>query len=134
MAGKLPKGGLRVLLKWWAEVLRIQDWRIKLTRQFEDKYPSTEGSVTTDPFDKTATINVDPRAQDPELILVHECIHIVQAPIIDLEPGSVAEEVVVWTLAGALVSLKRKAYAKKTEGSEGIQRREAQRQAKGKKG
>lgn len=130
MARKLPKGGLKKLLKWWAEVLRIQDWRITLTRKFEDKWPTTQGSVEPDPFDKTATINVDPRAQDPELILVHECIHVVQAPIVDLDPGSVAEESVVWTLTGALLSLKRKAYAEEDEGSQGVQRREAQRKAK----
>lgn len=130
MARKLPKGGLKVLYKWWAAVLRIQDWHVKLTRQFEDDFPSTEGSVIVDPFDKTGTVNVDPRAKDPELVLVHECVHIVQAPIIDAKPGGILEESVVWTLAGALVSLKRKAYAEEDEGTQGVQRREAQRKAK----
>ncbi len=111
---KLPRGGLRRLLQWWAALLRISDWDYTLKREFVEGWPETQGWCTPLVHGKEAVVCIDPRVQDVELILVHELVHIAHSPLIKSRVQSIPEENAVWAMAKALVALKRKAYGEDT--------------------
>ncbi len=130
MAGKLPKVSLKKQLKWWQALLGIADWHITLKVEFQKGFPDPDANVEVHEYDRTAIIWIDPRAKDPELSLVHELVHVAQAMALRSRVSMEGEEHFVWSMARALVALKRKAYAQE-ESAQGVQRLQTQRKAKG---
>ena len=110
---------LRSLGEKWIERLRLQDWNI--TFRFATKEESKEawGLAFRDHHDKAATIVIvnpsDPawssgdHHRDPEVILLHELIHVHFAPFAFRigSPQHTTEENIVNQVARLLVALER---------------------------
>lgn len=130
MARKLPRGGLKKLLKWWQTLLGIADWQVTLKREFIKDFPDPDAHVQIAEYARTAIIWIDPRSEDAELSLVHELLHVAHSMALRSRVSMEGEENFIWAMTRALVALKRKAYAEEDEGTQGVQGRETQRKAK----
>jgi hypothetical protein len=107
-------------VKRWQERLKLQDWRIesRIVRKSELK-PDTLGNLKWNSEDKSAIIRVlDPRdydlpasriAEDMELTVVHELIHL-HLSVLPRDPQKKGvEEQVVDKISVALFNLERQA-------------------------
>lgn len=108
---------LETLLKYWQEILRLQDWDIKvrLARHYEMS-STDQGDCSFLESKKTAVIQVLDSAdynpthawpQDQEQTLVHELIHLHLCYTATDGRLRIAEEQAVHVLSHALVGLKR---------------------------
>lgn len=115
---------LQALCRVWQERLRLRDWIIdaRLARRPEfgnttqvgrcawnENHRAARVSVL-DPLDADLSNTTTPD-NDPELILVHELLHIHFIPFVaqDNTPEDTAQEQAINCIAGALVSLARSA-------------------------
>lgn len=115
---------LEILCLEWQQRLRLQDWRVavKIVPQYE--IPGNWGECSRNTRKKIATIRVAfPTAtdacvdhdfpEDPEVVLVHELLHLTFADFDVTNDGEVdplvsqAQEQAINMIAGALVEAKR---------------------------
>lgn len=97
---------LERLMYEWQAVLSLRDWEIDLVLEQDEDEPDAHGTVDYDINERTATIHVRPRVKDPELVLVHELLHLIFAPF-TADLTSIYEEQAIESLSKALVALKR---------------------------
>jgi len=98
---------LERLMYEWQAVLSLRDWEIELILGVDEDEPEASGTVDYDIHERTATIHIRPRVNNQEVVLVHELLHIVFAPL-TADTTGVLEEQAVESLSKAFVALKER--------------------------
>ena len=93
----------------WQGALNLLDWDVDLLLEKDEDEPDAQATVDMELHERTATVRIKPRQPDPELLVVHELLHLTIAVAKSSKTG---EEWAVESLSKALLELKRKANQK----------------------
>lgn len=97
---------LERLMIEWQGCLRLLDWELDLLLEADEDVPTAYGTIDYDIAERSATIRIRPRQEDPELTLVHELLHLWVEPLTTVAEEFYLEQAVE-ALSRALVGLKR---------------------------
>lgn len=104
----MRKRELVALCSKWQRRLRLVDWRVEIVVKFVKGYPNSDAWVTVEEYTRTAEIEIDPRAANPERSLLHELTHMTISPVVPDGIAEGVEEQVVWSITDALLDTDRR--------------------------
>lgn len=110
-AGKMHCMRAAAAMEKWQAKLKIQDWELSLScsvpREFAD-VPGFHGATRMNTTARKAEVYVNPLSpRDPEEIVIHELLHIVQRVVVE-SSSALAEEQAVWMLSMLLYEGRHK--------------------------
>lgn len=103
----MRKRDLEQIAAKWRARLRIQNWTLRIARQYVSGWPVIEGDCSLEEYTREAVITIDPRSTQPERILLHELVHMTIAGAVSADCPEEVEEPVVWSLTDALLESER---------------------------